>query len=357
VYPSHDDVVLALADRRTDVDAIVVSSPPRTCQIVRFKRATYAHLSSSVRVPEEYATLDSIDHFPVFVKPDRGQGSQGAVKVASRAHLDWLVLDRAGTWDLMARDHLCLEYLPGPEYTVDCFSDRETGLLFVGARERLRVRNGIAVTSRVVAEDEFRPMAMAINARLELHGGWFFQAKRSTDGQLVLLEVAPRIAGSSGLTRARGVNLPVLSLYEQLRRPVAILTNPGPEVADRALESRFRPAAEFRRVYLDLDDTLIRGGAVDTTVVRFVFQCVNRGVEIVLLTRHRGHLAKTLDHHRLSGLFDRVIHLDDASEKADAIDPFGSIFVDDSFSERERIANRFGIATYDPSMLEALLDG
>ena len=43
------------------------------------------------------------------------------------------------------------EYLPGEEYTVDCFSDREHGLLFAGARVRRRTRNGISVNTAPVA--------------------------------------------------------------------------------------------------------------------------------------------------------------------------------------------------------------
>ena len=41
-----------------------------------------------------------------------------------------------------------MEYLPGRELTVDCFSDRERGVLFARARPRERTRAGISMATR-----------------------------------------------------------------------------------------------------------------------------------------------------------------------------------------------------------------
>jgi hypothetical protein len=256
----------------------------------------------------------------------------------------------------MFRDNLILEYLPGPEYTVDCFSDRERGLLYAGPRERLRVRNGISVTSTFVPTEEFLPLAKIINGALEMWGGWFFQVKRTVSSELALLEVGARVAGTSSLSRVRGINLPLLSIYEQLRVSVALLPNSMSVTVDRALDNRYRHSLHYERVYLDLDDTLIRDGLVDTNVVRFVFQCVNRGIPVELLTRHDGDLQGTLHRHRLQGLFDRVTHVRPPGDKVDVIEPNGAIFIDDSYTERRAVTARFSIPTFDGSMLEMLFD-
>lgn len=355
VYPAHDEVIEQLAVHRQQVDAIVVSPSAAACRISRSKRATYRHFSGLLRVPLEYSSPSDIQEFPVFLKPDRGQGSQGTVVIDSPRHLEFL-MSRHDGWDAMIRDNLLLEYLPGLEYTVDCFSDRELGLLYTGPRERLRVRNGISVTSTFVPVDEFLPLAETINGALEMWGGWFFQVKRTATGELALLEVGPRVAGTSSLSRVRGVNLPLLSIYEQLRVPVTLLPNSILVTVDRALDNRYRHSLRFERVYLDLDDTLIKAGLVVTDVVKFVFQCVNQGIPVELLTRHDGDLKETLQRHRLQGLFDRVTHVRPPDQKIDAIEPDGAIFIDDSYVERRTVVDRFGIPTFDVSMLEMLFD-
>jgi hypothetical protein len=356
VYPAHDDVILALATQRDQVDAGVVCSPPCTCLITQFKRNTYRHLAGHVRVPVEHTDLGKVQDYPVFIKPDRGQGSHGTEKVSSPQELAVAVERLGGSREAFSAKYLCLEYLPGEEFTVDCFSDRADGLLYVGARQRLRVRNGIAVRSRAVTDPSFGDAAAAIASQLDLHGAWFFQMKRAADGELVLLEVAPRVGGTSGVARARGVNLPLLSLYEQLRRPISIMANELVVEVDRALRSRYVHNLAYGRVYLDLDDTLIQKGSVNTEIVAFVFQCINRGVPVSLLTRHRGDLRSTLARHRLGGLFDEIVHVAEGSEKVDRIDPEGAIFIDDSFKERKAVADRLAIPTFDPSMIEVLLD-
>jgi hypothetical protein len=42
--------------------------------------------------------------------------------------------------------------------------------------------------------------------------------------------------------------------------------------------------------------------------------------------------------------------------KADFINPQGSIFIDDSFSERKSVFYKLGIPTFDCSMIEMLID-
>lgn len=344
IFPAHDDALLALMRASGEIPARIVTSPLATCEIARSKSATYARLAGKIRVPRIYPSADAVERFPVFVKPDRGQGSQGAVRAQDR---DALACALRG----MAAPLIC-EYFPGEEYTVDCFSDRERGLLFAGARRRARTRAGIAVHTRVEALPEARELAEAIAGELEFHGAWFFQLKRTADGTLGLLEVAPRIAGSMASHRVLGINFPLLSLYECERTPVALLVNTTPLEMDRALANRYRHNIEFSAAYLDLDDTLLVGNVVNLDVLSFVFFCINSGKPIYLITRHRGDLAAVLARHRLAGLFDKIIHLEGTERKSDYIREPDAVFVDDSFAERVEVWQRHGIPTFDCSMLE-----
>jgi carbamoyl-phosphate synthase large subunit len=348
VYPAHDEVLTALAERREELDARVVAPSVETCRITRSKRATYAALAGAVPVPRVYDDLPAPDEYPVFVKPDRGQGSQGA-----RLAHDADDIRRA------ARDgaDLVMSYLPGQEYTVDCFADREQGLLFARGRRRIRTRAGISMASRSEGDQAaFGRMAEEIRRRLGMHGAWFFQVREAADGTPTLLEVAPRVAGTMAVHRVLGVNFPLLSLYEHARVPVQIAPLEADVLLDRALTNRYRHDLSYSAVYVDLDDTLVVRGEVNTRLAPFLFQCLNERRRLVLITRHASDLQATLGRHRLGGLWDEVVHITDGREKADHIREPDAILVDDSFRERRVARERLGIATFDSSMVELLID-
>lgn len=349
IFPAHDDVVVALAQNAEKIKARVVTSPLETCLVTRSKSQTYRLLSGSVPVPILYEDVTEIDgQSAVFVKPDKGQGSQHAHIVHSRDGLSQLLRER--------KDYIVMEYLPGEEYTVDCFSDRDAGLLFCGGRQRIRTKSGISMNSRPVPDRVFGRYAEAISGKLTFHGAWFFQLKKDRHDTLKVLEVAPRIAGTMSTHRVLGVNFALLSIYEQERIPIEIITNKVSVEVDRALVNRYKHQVRCRVVYVDLDDTLILNGIVNVNLVRFLYQCINKGILLVLLTKHAADVAPTLKKHRLTGIFDKVIHVAPSAVKADYIREDDAILIDDSFSERKAASERLEILTFDCSMLEMLLD-
>ncbi|GFO64369.1 ATP-grasp domain-containing protein [Geomonas paludis] len=349
IFPAFDDVIVALAQHAGAIKAGIVSSPLETCTVTRSKSETYRVLDGVVPVPERFRCAADVSSYPVFVKPDRGEGSRDTHLVHCESQL--LALLQADP------ERIALEYLPGEEYTVDCFSDRDAGLLFCGARQRVRTKSGISMSSEVApAQETFADYAARIAERLAFHGAWFFQVKRDRHGVLKLLEVAPRIAGTMALHRVQGVNFPLLSIYEQERFPLSLLVNRGVVSVDRALVNRYRHQINFGTVYVDLDDTLILHGKVNVQLAAFLYQCLNQGKKIVLLTRHAGDLDATLARFRLAHLFDAVVHVGKDDTKARYITEPDAIFIDDSFSERKAVSDRLGISTFDCSMLELLMD-
>jgi hypothetical protein len=349
LFPAMDSVATALAAHQGQLACKVIGSPGETCRICGSKRATYETLADAIRVPTLYSDLEEVPRWPVFLKPDSGYGSRGTRKVGSAQEARFFLDREPGL--------LAMEYLPGREYTVDCFTDRHGNLRFAGARERLRVQNGISVHSRPAEDSRFMKLAGAVNARLPLRGVWFFQLKESNDGELTLLEVAPRVAGTMALYRNLGVNLALLSVFDAMERDVAIQANDFAIEIDRALTARFHTDLSYRHVYIDLDDCLICDGLVNTDAAAFLYQCVNRGVAIHLLTRHAGTVAETLRRARLAGLFDEVAHLQSGERKSDFIRHDDAIFIDDSFAERKDVRERKGIPVFAPDAIECLLDG
>jgi hypothetical protein len=121
--------------------------------------------------------------------------------------------------------------------------------------------------------------------------------------------------------------------------------------------NRYAHDLEYRHVYVDLDDTLLVRGEINSRLVGFLYECVNAGRRLILLTRHAERLEDTLERMRLTELWDEIIHLrDPAAEKADSIREPDAILIDDSFRERRIARERRGIATFDSSMIELLMD-
>lgn len=350
IYPAHDYVAEALVRERRRIVVPVVAAPAEVFAVAGSKRETLALFSDVIPTPAVLQP-EAIGSFPVFVKPDHGYGGQGAVRVDSAVQLR-SALEQTS-------DPLVLEYLPGREYTIDCFSDREQGVLFAGGRTRERIRMGTAMRSASAGPERdalFLQHARVIQARLPLHGAWFFQMREDAEGTPKLLEIGTRVAGTMAFNRVRGVNFPLLSILENERASLALLLNDPPEAIDRALTNRFAHRLSYRRVYVDLDDTLLLHGKVNVEVAAFLYRALNDGCELVLLTKCLTDPREVLAARRLSSLFDRVVHLAEADSKADHIDPDGAIFIDDSFSQRREVAERHGIPTFDPSMLEMLLN-
>ncbi|WAH57379.1 ATP-grasp domain-containing protein [Pseudomonas silvicola] len=347
IFPAYDDAIIALHEVAEQLPAVIVGASAEVCSLTRLKSSTYARLRDTVAVPRVFRHADEVTGFPVFVKPDRGQGSQGVARCddAGALHRACAALP----------DPLICQYLPGEEFTVDCFSDRERGLLYASARRRLRIRNGIAVNSVTEELPQAQAMAARISDELNMRGAWFFQVKRAADGALTLLEVAPRIAGSMSTNRVRGVNFPLLSLYEQERAPLGILAYEGCVEVDRALGNRYRHDVQYATLYVDLDDTLIFRDQVNTQVVSLVYRALNLKRKVKLITRHRHDLDATLARHRLAGLFDEIIHITDGTPKSAFIRESDAILVDDSYAERLEVSRSRGIHTFDCSMIDMLL--
>lgn len=253
--------------------------------------------------------------------------------------------------------HVLTEYLPGPEYTVDCFTDRRGTLRFVGPRSRDRISNGISVHTSLVQDEtqEFRHFADAINHAIAFRGAWFFQVKKDLDGQLTLLEIASRLGGSSAIHRALGVNFALLSVFDAFDVDVDILANNYEVELDRALDTRFQTHFPYSVVYIDLDDTIVVNGKVNLEAVAFLYKCRNEGKKVVLITKHAEPLDSALDGFCIRQLFDQVIHLKKEDKKSTFITGPGAIFIDDSFSERMEVSRHCGIPVFDVHMIEALL--
>lgn len=350
IYPAMDAVADALQRLAPLRGWRVIGSSPEATAICASKKATYALLGNKVPLAQSYGSIEDAD-YPMFIKPDRGYGGRNCHKALTIASAQQFLAGQ----DMSAM--LLLEYLPGLEWTVDCFSDRHGQLRFHAARGRDRISNGISV--RTSPSDafsaQFREWAQTINEALRPRGAWFFQARQAADGQPRLLEVATRLGGSSGLFRCLGVNFAMLSAFDAFDLDVSVSPNAYALEMDRALDNRYRLDIRYEHIFVDLDDCLIVRGRVNHQLVAFLFRSIDDGKKLTLITRHARAPAETLHRYRLSELFDRVIHLRAGEKKSAYIDDSSSIFIDDSFAERQDVSRIAGIPVFAPDMLEGLL--
>lgn len=344
ILPAHDSAALKLAQFAHLFSAKVVSSSYDTNVICRSKRLTYNTLKDKVLVPELYSLNDDLV-FPLFVKPDVGQGSNGVRKVTEYADLS-----------LSAGELLC-EYLSGPEYTVDCVTDSNGQLLFAKARQRSVTRNGISVETELVkSQQQFYEFAKKINENIQLRGGWFFQVKENSQRELCLLEVSTRIAGSMITSRFNGINFTELSILISDNIPVSVIDNHLDVKLYRNLAFQFKTNLSYNVIYTDYDDCLLlENSRVNSDLIKLLFDAINNGKKVVLITRHAGDLQQSLNHFRLSFIFDEIIHITDTEKPKSAfITLTDAIFIDDSFKERKDVYSKLGIPCFSVDMIRGL---
>lgn len=335
ILPCMDVAILKLKEIESKINCKVLSSDLETVQVFSEKRKTYEYFKDIIRVPKIY---DHPTHnkFPLFSKPNIGASSRGVFKINDSIDYKYAINKYP--------DNLILEYLPGEEFTVDCFTNKKGKLLFVGARRRARISNGISVGSVEYNDPEINNIAKKINQSIRINGSWFFQLKRDKNGCLCLLEIADRFGGTSVLNRVLGVNFAHLNILNE-NHDVTIFKNTYQIEVGRSLDIKVKSnTLKYDHVYLDYDDTLIVKDSVNVEAIKFIYSCINKKTPVTLLTKHRGDLDSSLQHYKIpKSIFSNIVHISKNEKKSDYIEPINSIFIDDSFSERLEVNSTLNI--------------
>lgn len=349
IFPTHDTVALFLTKNQKNIHAKVIAATFKTAEICRDKKLTYNLFSDYDFCPKQY---HSFEHLPVFIKPRDGQGAKGAKLVKERTDIPN---------DILLEDYTINEYLPGDEMTVDCLTDANGKLCACLPRIRNRLLAGVCVAGQTCpASEEIMRVATTINDRLDFLGLWYFQIKKSVDGTFKLLEISTRCAGTMCLSRARGINLPLLSVYAAQGKAITVFENPYIVKMDRTLISRYKIDYVYDTVYIDYDDTIVEGELVSLPVIKYLYQCKNKGIKAILLTRHEEDhndtVEESLSSHAISkDLFCKIIKLTFKDKKSDYITG-NSIFIDNSYAERKEVHDMKGIPVFDVEGIEVIED-
>lgn len=221
----------------------VIISEKQPLTIANDKGKLYHHLMEhNIEVPkfkiasnyEQYLSAKEylVNEKPFIIKPSVGNGSRGFRIVTdnidesellfnykpnstylSESRLDKILSEKAFPEILLS------EYLPGDEYTVDCLVENGRPLLII-PRKREKMNNGISVSGTIEKNREIIDYCKSILSTLKLHGPIGIQVKYSHENKPLIVEINPRIQGTTVACKGAGVNISALSVSPNLRRGI-----------------------------------------------------------------------------------------------------------------------------------------
>ena len=348
---SHNcDLILATHDEtlyKLRYNPKLIGPSIDTIEACRFKNTTYDRLEHTGMMPKQFYNgypHPTSEDYPLFIKPVNGQGTRGNYCVVNKGDMLPKYID----------EFLITEFLPGVEYTADCFTDRHGKLQFKAVRERAKITNGVAHHTKLAnngwkLDEDLRTISKILNMR----GAWFAQFKIDKNGKHKLMECATRFAGSSGLHRYNNVNLVELSLWDKLEKDqiiypqkfcTEVIKTPG------KLEIKYVNNPFPKTIYVDLDDTLIFDGQIDEQQGRKVGGRLNlslwsklwrkkiEGFRIILLTKNNNPYKTLLEvagksYSLVMSVLDEIISVG-LDESKDSYIWNQCIFIDDSHNQR-----------------------
>lgn len=218
LVPTVDSELLQIAEAIKSFENIgvkVLLANEKTLRVCLDKNELMKQCESKINLPKSAVLDQDFDDsewtYPLFVKPRKGSGSRGILKVESPLELIGQIRDGS---------LLVQEYLDGAEYSVDVIADKEGNVLAQVPRERLKIDSGIAVAGRTLRNEELEDQAKKVAKLIGLKYTANIQFKRNKEGVPCLLEVNPRFPGTMPLTVKSGVNMPLISLKDLLDIPI-----------------------------------------------------------------------------------------------------------------------------------------
>lgn len=188
-----------------------------TDYIVEYRTCNNAH-----DLYEIYCELSGLG-YKVCVKPAKTHGSRGFRVIeqppSKKDFFSKKAKSQSITIDSLCRildgepfpEILVMEYLPGTEYSVDCFR-RDNDFLCV-PRTREVIKEGVCVSGTVVKNEQLVEASRYIYNKIGLMYNANIQFKYNSNGEPKLLEINPRFSGTMEHCRAAGINFVEVAIH------------------------------------------------------------------------------------------------------------------------------------------------
>ena len=211
LIPTIDTDLLLLAENKEKFETIgtkVLISAVDKIKLCRDKNYTADYFVSlglksplpvnSVEKYEEALKRGKVS-FPAFIKPKDGSSSINAYKVEN--------LEDLRLYAEKIEDYIIQPFISGREYTIDIFCDYEGNPVYITPRERLAVRSGEVLKSRITQDDtmiaemrrliaDYRPCGQ-ITVKL---------IREDVTGDDYYIEINPRFGGGAPLSMKAGAD-------------------------------------------------------------------------------------------------------------------------------------------------------
>lgn len=196
--PFLDEELQLFAENEVLVDSSkVICSSAKTLQICLNKKNTHQFaLENNISVPH------LTDKVPAFLRPHFGRGSKGVRKILDQDQLD----------NLDKSDVIVQEFIDGDEYTVDAFIDRKGIAADIVPRLRKKAAN-VSLQGKIVLDEQIIEFVRNIISKLDFYGPINIQVFKDVH-KIYLVEINPRLAGSSILSIHAGFDLLDLSIKD-----------------------------------------------------------------------------------------------------------------------------------------------
>ena len=223
----------------------VIVSNIKNLSIANNKSLLYKHLDANgVKVPEYRIVNKYIDFVKVTesvfskngycIKPSLSNGSRG-VRIVKKSidEKDLLFNHKPNNIytthenlkRILSNDNfpelLISEILPGIEYTIDTIIYKNKPIIIL-PRIRSKTNSGISVSGSFVKNMEIINYCKKIIKSMDLDGPIGIQVKQNSKGEYRILEINPRIQGTSVAAIGCGINLPVLCVEAALEKKIEV---------------------------------------------------------------------------------------------------------------------------------------
>lgn len=259
LIPTIDTDLLLLAqnkERFTAIGTIAVISAADMVQLCRDKRfSADFFISCGLKSPvpvDDYRLYDA--GFPAFIKPKDGSSSINAYRVDTQEELV--------SFSERVADYIIQPFVSGREYTIDIFCDFEGNPVYITPRERIAVRSGEVLKTRICQDDRMIAEIMQLIKKFRPCGAITVQLIQDVaTGENYYIEINPRYGGGAPLSIKAGAD----SAAAMLRLLSGERVGYQPKAAmDGAVYSRFDQSVcitteshmPVKAVVFDLDDTL-----------------------------------------------------------------------------------------------------
>lgn len=257
VLPTIDTDLLILSENVDKFERIgtkVLISKADKILICRDKNNTGVFFEScGLKAPRTYNDYKEYKgEYPCFIKPKDGSSSINAYKVENENELVM--------YARQIEDYIIQPFIEGREFTIDIFSDFEGNPIYITPRERLQVRAGEVLKTKICMDKKMIEEAKVLCDKFKPCGPMTVQLIRDEKEIDWFIEINPRFGGGAPLSMKAGA--------ESAEAILKILDGESAEVheiADGAVYSRFDQSvciiegkSRIKGVIFDLDDTLYR---------------------------------------------------------------------------------------------------